>query len=67
MIERITRLFTGETQKEIDEIYLLVHPFYDSKTGKYDIALFRKIWRQSIENAGTKPNVFGIMYFPGDG
>ena len=51
----------------IEELYLLVHPYYDKRNYNYEEEELERIWEESILANSKKKNTFGIMYFLGIG
>jgi len=61
MYEKIKKKIFKDTNSQIKELYLLVHPYCDLSEKQSD--KFREIWMDSVTAAAKNKKTFAIMYF----
>jgi len=64
MLHKLISSIKKNGDSPIDELYLLVHPFYDFSNGE-QVEQFREIWMDSIYDASKREGAFAITYFAG--
>ena len=64
MLQKLIGSFKRNEDTPINELYLLVHPFYNF-SNEEQIKQFREIWMDSISDVSKRDGAFAITYFSG--